>query len=317
MSIKEFRALEKSGNLLESGVYQGRLLLRAQRCAEIPLGHHYGTPRPLKEPAMIANHVVRRSNSSNEVFQNNDGYSSHRSVPNGNVFGQLSGELISCALKKSGQGFGFTIIGGKDKGETFLQVKDILADGPAARDGKLQRGDILLEINDLHVLGYSHTDVVKMFQSLNIGDTIQLTVCRGYPLTVNLDDPQIDLVSLNGVHHLSNGKDHSPAAETLPRSHTIRIRKGTHGFGFTIADSPSGQRIKSIVDKQRCQNLYEGDLLLSINGEDLSAKQHGEVVEILIHCPKDAETVFVIRRGKTAKEDGDVFLRRKKISSFS
>ena len=245
------------------------------------------------------------------MFQNNDndGYASHRSVSNGHVLGQLSGEVIACSLKKSGQGFGFTIIGGKDKGETFLQVKDILADGPAARDGNLQRGDILLEINDVHVLGYSHTDVVKMFQSLSIGDTIQLTVCRGYPLTVNLDDPQIDLISLNGVHHLSNGKDHS-AGETLPRLHTVRIRKGNNGFGFTIADSQSGQRIKSIVDRQRCQNLCEDDLLLSINGQDLAGKHHGDVVEILIHCLKDAETVFVIRRGNTEE-------RKKSLRFFS
>lgn len=57
--------------------------------------------------------------------------------------GNLSGELISCSLQKSQTGFGFTIIGGNDKGEHFLQIKDILADGPAARDGKLRRGTIL------------------------------------------------------------------------------------------------------------------------------------------------------------------------------
>jgi hypothetical protein len=56
---------------------------------------------------------------------------------------QLSGELISCSLQKSQNGFGFTIIGGNEKGEHFLQIKDILPDGPAARDGKLRRGNFL------------------------------------------------------------------------------------------------------------------------------------------------------------------------------
>jgi hypothetical protein len=53
----------------------------------------------------------------------------------------LSGDLISCSLQKSQTGFGFTIIGGNEKGEHFLQIKDILPDGPAARDGKLRRGE--------------------------------------------------------------------------------------------------------------------------------------------------------------------------------
>ncbi|CAF5146562.1 unnamed protein product, partial [Rotaria socialis] len=56
-------------------------------------------------------------------------------------------------------------IGGNEKGEHFLQIKDILPDGPAARDGKLRRGDILVYVNDTNVLGFSHTDVVRIFQS--------------------------------------------------------------------------------------------------------------------------------------------------------
>lgn len=55
----------------------------------------------------------------------------------------LSGELISCSLQKSQHGFGFTIIGGNEKGEHFLQIKDILPDGPAARDGRLRRGNFI------------------------------------------------------------------------------------------------------------------------------------------------------------------------------
>jgi hypothetical protein len=237
----------------------------------------------------------------------------------------LSGELISCALQKSQNGFGFTIIGGNEKGEHFLQIKDILPDGPAARDGKLRRGnlffsikinfynffflgDILVYVNDTNVLGFSHTDVVRIFQTLSVNDIIRLTVCRGYPLVVNFDDPQIDVVSLNGVHNsvsinnLPNGgyTEYQPDSHQIlsPRIYTIKIRKGDSGFGFTVADSPSGQRVKAIVDKQRCQDLCESDLLLSINGQDLIGKQHADVVDILVKCSKDIETVFVIRRGR-------------------
>jgi atrophin-1 interacting protein 3 (BAI1-associated protein 1) len=173
---------------------------------------------------------------------------------------------------------------------------------------KYSSGDILVYVNDTNVLGFSHTDVVRIFQSLSVNDVIRLTVCRGYPLVVNFDDPQIDVVSLNGVNHsssinnLPNGgyTEYQPDSHQhiSPRIYSIKIRKGDSGFGFTVADSPLGQRVKAIVDKQRCQDLCENDLLLSINGQDLTGKQHADVVDVLVKCSRDMETIFIIRRGR-------------------
>lgn len=53
---------------------------------------------------------------------------------------QLKGELYHTALRKSQQGFGFTIIGG-DRPDEFLQVKNVLSDGPAAQDNKMASGE--------------------------------------------------------------------------------------------------------------------------------------------------------------------------------
>lgn len=53
---------------------------------------------------------------------------------------QLKGEMYHTALKKSAQGFGFTIIGG-DRTDEFLQVKNVLSDGPAAHDNKMASGE--------------------------------------------------------------------------------------------------------------------------------------------------------------------------------
>lgn len=53
---------------------------------------------------------------------------------------QLRGEMYHTALKKSSQGFGFTIIGG-DRTDEFLQVKNVLSDGPAAHDNKMASGE--------------------------------------------------------------------------------------------------------------------------------------------------------------------------------
>lgn len=53
--------------------------------------------------------------------------------------------MLQTALRKSPQGFGFTIIGG-DRPDEFLQVKNVLLDGPAAHDNKIASGILLKEL---------------------------------------------------------------------------------------------------------------------------------------------------------------------------
>lgn len=94
---------------------------------------------------------------------------------------QLQGSILQTALRKSAQGFGFTIIGG-DRPDEFLQVKNVLPDGPAAHDNKITSGDVIVDINGACVLGKTHADVVQMFQSIPINQYVDMVLCRGYPL---------------------------------------------------------------------------------------------------------------------------------------
>uniref|UniRef100_A0A3P9M0P8 Membrane-associated guanylate kinase, WW and PDZ domain-containing protein 3 n=1 Tax=Oryzias latipes TaxID=8090 RepID=A0A3P9M0P8_ORYLA len=94
---------------------------------------------------------------------------------------QLHGTFVHTTLKKSLQGFGFTIIGG-DRPDEFLQVKNVLPDGPAAHDKKIASGDVIVEINEACVLGKTHADVVQMFQSIPVNQYVDMVLCRGYPL---------------------------------------------------------------------------------------------------------------------------------------
>ncbi|XP_041835451.1 membrane-associated guanylate kinase, WW and PDZ domain-containing protein 3 isoform X2 [Melanotaenia boesemani] len=99
---------------------------------------------------------------------------------------QLKGEMYHTALKKSSQGFGFTIIGG-DRTDEFLQVKNVLSDGPAAQDNKMASGDVIVEINGMCVLGKTHPEVVQMFQSIPINQYVDMVLCHGYPLPPDVD----------------------------------------------------------------------------------------------------------------------------------
>ncbi|KAM3872598.1 membrane-associated guanylate kinase, WW and PDZ domain-containing protein 3a [Diretmus argenteus] len=94
---------------------------------------------------------------------------------------QLQGSILRTALRKSPQGFGFTIIGG-DRPDEFLQVKNVLPDGPAAHDNKIASGDVIVDINGTCVLGKTHAYVVQMFQSIPVNQYVDMVLCRGYPL---------------------------------------------------------------------------------------------------------------------------------------
>ena len=61
---------------------------------------------------------------------------------------------------------------------------------------------------------------------------------------------------------------------------TVQITKGAMGFGFTIADSAHGQKVKTILDRPRCKNLAEGDILVDINGIDMRVLTHAQVVQV-------------------------------------
>ncbi|XP_058481629.1 membrane-associated guanylate kinase, WW and PDZ domain-containing protein 2a isoform X4 [Solea solea] len=277
---------------------------------------------------------------------------------------QLKGSFLSTALQKSNMGFGFTIIGG-DEPDEFLQVKSVIPDGPAAADGKMATGDVIVYINDVCVLGTTHADVVKLFQSVPIGQSVTLVLCRGYPLPYDPEDAAhsnntttiisplgiMDQrpVMVNGrsgydgyLEYLSRtarfvtdaGQDPVSVQQQLLPPHpgdtnldgslppttgttppdsvsmassgatqgellTLTMVKGMDGFGFTIADSAAGQRVKQVLEPQGCPGLCEGDLIVEVNKQLVQGLTHTQVVELLKDCAVGAETGLVVQRGGT------------------
>ncbi|XP_004401362.1 PREDICTED: membrane-associated guanylate kinase, WW and PDZ domain-containing protein 3 isoform X1 [Odobenus rosmarus divergens] len=267
---------------------------------------------------------------------------------------QLKGILIRASLKKSTMGFGFTIIGG-DRPDEFLQVKNVLKDGPAAQDGKIAPGDVIVDINGSCVLGHTHADVVQMFQLVPINQYVNLTLCRGYPLPDDNEDPVVDIVaatpvingqSLTKGETCMNTQDFKSGAVVLdqngkpgptlisdrlngpsdpseqraslassgssqPELVTIPLIKGPKGFGFAIADSPTGQKVKMILDSQWCQGLQKGDIIKEIYHQNVQNLTHLQVVDVLKQFPVGADVPLLILRGgppsptKTAKMKTD------------
>ncbi|XP_040885926.1 membrane-associated guanylate kinase, WW and PDZ domain-containing protein 2a isoform X6 [Toxotes jaculatrix] len=279
---------------------------------------------------------------------------------------QLKGSFLSTSLQKSNMGFGFTIIGG-DEPDEFLQVKSVIPDGPAAADGKMATGDVIVYINDVCVLGTTHADVVKLFQSVPIGQSVTLVLCRGYPLPYDPEDAAntnnnttttiisplgimeqrpimvngrtgydnyLDYLSRTARFVTDPSQDQVNAQQQLLTPHpgdthldgslppttgttppdsismassgatqgellTLTMVKGMDGFGFTIADSATGQRVKQVLEPQGCPGLCEGDLIVEINKQPVQGFAHTQVVELLKECAVGAETSLVVQRGGT------------------
>ncbi|XP_042563412.1 membrane-associated guanylate kinase, WW and PDZ domain-containing protein 2 isoform X2 [Clupea harengus] len=289
---------------------------------------------------------------------------------------QLKGTFLSTSLQKSNMGFGFTIIGG-DEPDEFLQVKSVIPDGPAAQDGKMDTGDVIVYINDICVLGTTHADVVKLFQSVPIGQSVTLMLCRGYHLPYDPEDPSaaaaaaaaasalqpMGLVEHPAAALLINGRSSydnymeymsltgrlgpdqgtpiphpgdthldgsQPPSLNAPSTSgagphedsvsmassgtaagagagagqgvellSIAMVKGAEGFGFTIADSPTGQRVKQVLEAQGCPGLCEGDHMVEFNQQGLQGLNHTQVVQLLKDCPVGTEATLVIQRGTT------------------
>ncbi|XP_035677581.1 membrane-associated guanylate kinase, WW and PDZ domain-containing protein 1-like isoform X4 [Branchiostoma floridae] len=326
---------------------------------------HYGTyyvdhvnrRTQYEKPTMDADKIPKEAeNASKAYFTSNPD--------------ELMGEMIETLLVKSERGFGFTIVGGDEPGE-FLQVKSVVPGSPAAEDGKLETGDVIVFVNDTCVLGYTHSDVVGLFQTIPPGQRVRLECRRGYPLPFDPDDPNTNVVTsvaiampttstvdslvsrYNGdqpdrlpftppqrptqpLHTVQSSFSKSmPDISARPRHQhersltpepgphpnrastgyfyedgvslrpeelkpeyvTVHIVKGDRGFGFTIADSAYGQRVKQILDEPRCKNLCVGDVLVEINGTDVRQCTHNELVGILKECTKGKETTIIVQRG--------------------
>jgi len=195
-------------------------------------------------------------------------------------------------------------------------------------------GDVLVYVDDECVLGYSHRDVINLFQSIPVGETVKIEVCRGYPLPFDPEDPTNEVITTVAVtapasltpttnvpplpggwnsptskltatgygapasaDETANSDSSSTVFQHSPSLLTVDIVRGQMGFGFTIADSVHGQRVKQLLDRPRCRGLMEGDLLVEINGRIVRDLKHATVVEVLQKCPVGSTASFLVQRG--------------------
>uniref|UniRef100_A0A671F699 Par-3 family cell polarity regulator beta n=1 Tax=Rhinolophus ferrumequinum TaxID=59479 RepID=A0A671F699_RHIFE len=130
---------------------------------------------------------------------------------------------IKIDLKKGPEGLGFTVVTRDSSihGPGPIFVKNILPKGAAIKDGRLQSGDRILEVNGRDVTGRTQEELVAMLRSTRQGETASLVIARqeGTFLPRELDGRlrmNDQLIAVNGESLL--GKSNHEAMETLRRS---------------------------------------------------------------------------------------------------
>ncbi|KAL5960508.1 Membrane-associated guanylate kinase WW and PDZ domain-containing protein 2 [Taenia solium] len=243
---------------------------------------------------------------------------------------QVRGPLVTAVLVKGSKGFGFTIVGGSSPGQPgFLQVKNVIPGGPAAQEGTLAVGNVLVSANGINVLGFSHDQIVTLFQSIPVGGTVTLTVSQGYSFVgagakksqhqlttmrskptvvernVPFAPPDLCIRRLNTsptISQLSGEAEEETTSTAVSRSGAsagavvtapVAVTKQNNGFGFTLADQVGGQRVKEVLEPT---GLRVGDVILEVNGKWVKEASHLEVVQLLKTCPIGKTTNFLIQR---------------------
>ncbi|XP_029683939.1 inaD-like protein isoform X2 [Takifugu rubripes] len=92
-------------------------------------------------------------------------------------YGDLQGALLCVELEKEQQGLGLSLAGNSDRSRLSIFVVGLHPGGPAARDGRIQVGDELLEINNQVLYGRSHQNASAIIKS-TAAATVKLLLLR-------------------------------------------------------------------------------------------------------------------------------------------
>lgn len=156
----------------------------------------------------------------------------------------------------------------------------------------LGAGDVIVSVNDTIVLGYTHAQVVKIFQSIPIGSMVDLALCRGYPLPFDPDDPNTSLVTsvaiLDKEPIIVNGQEtfDSPSNQTgpingirEPRPHSPSAdvaSNGSHGYSsdvVTLASSIATQPELITIHMEKGDKGFGFTIADSLTGGGQRVKQ--------------------------------------------
>uniref|UniRef100_A0A8D3BNB6 PDZ domain-containing protein n=1 Tax=Scophthalmus maximus TaxID=52904 RepID=A0A8D3BNB6_SCOMX len=200
------------------------------------------------------------------------------------VANKRGGRRLRIDLKKGSEGLGFTVVtrDSSAHGPGPILVKNILPRGAAVKDGRLQSGDRILEVNGVDITGVGQEELVCMLRSTRPGESVCLMVLRQeemfLPREMKEEAPRVP------GFVLENGKEQLMFEVPLNDS-------GSAGLGVSLKGNKSretgedlGIFIKSIIHggaAYKDGRLRINDQMVAVNGETLLGRSNHVAMETL------------------------------------
>ncbi|XP_069554508.1 par-3 family cell polarity regulator beta a isoform X1 [Brachyistius frenatus] len=199
-----------------------------------------------------------------------------------NLTNRKGGKRIKIDLKKGTEGLGFTVVTRDSSvhGPGPILVKNILLRGAAVKDGRLQPGDRILEVNGVDMTGHSQEELVAMLRSTKQGENVCVVVARQEDIFLPRELKGEETSSLV----LEDGREH--LMYEIPLNET-----GSAGLGVSLKGNKSretsedlGIFIKSIIHggaAYKDGRLNVNDQMIAVNGESLLGRSNHAAMETL------------------------------------
>ncbi|KAL4635801.1 hypothetical protein GN956_G13564 [Arapaima gigas] len=233
---------------------------------------------PRLDPAQPASQSpTPRGSSSSPLLKKSPGL-----VPVVGLANKKGGKKLKIDLLKGTEGLGFTVVTRDSSvhGPGPILVKNILPRGAAVKDGRLQSGDRILEVNGLDMTGRTQEELVAMLRSTKQGETVSLLVAR--------QDEMFLPRELKGEHAstLMSEEGKEQLMFEIPLNDS-----GSAGLGVSLKGNKSretgedlGIFIKSIIHggaAYKDGRLRVNDQLIAVNGESLVGLSNHDAMETL------------------------------------
>ncbi|XP_061191832.1 multiple PDZ domain protein-like isoform X3 [Saccostrea echinata] len=204
-------------------------------------------------------------------------------------YGDLNGELHLVDLNRGNGSLGINLAGNKDRNTMSVFVAGVQPESVAGKDGRIQVGDELLEVNGQVLYGRSHLNASAIIKSIST-NIIKFVLLRRSDNLEHMAVKPVKMtaaVSHEDVSH-TDDQEKNNSVNSLEFIVDVVLEKGASGLGFAIVedmkDNQPGIYIRSITPggvAAQDGRLSVGDQILEVGDKPLTGVHYDKAIEIL------------------------------------
>ncbi|XP_074089190.1 FERM and PDZ domain-containing protein 2-like isoform X1 [Macrotis lagotis] len=205
-------------------------------------------------------------------------------------------------LVKENGTFGISVTGGTNTSVRYggIYVKSIVPGGPAAKEGQIEIGDRLLEVDGVNLCGITHKQAVQCLKNSQKVARLVLERRDQRPAEQcpSADDRKKDECVAVSLATTLPDSPKSCALVTDDNTFEVTLKKNSSGLGFSLLQmARKGSdhlrsdvvRIKRLFPGQPAEENGEiavGDIILTVNGKPTQGLSYQEVLNLLRSAPE-------------------------------